>query len=409
MKTQKLILTIGVILVVIVVTGFITKEVIRSVTEKITRDITEREIARITQGEVEKITQSEIDRMVEEKTNEITRGILGQSGEAQSLQDIECDKTPLPRQFSSTPYYTGPLIDAHLHMPLTFDVPKALYAQADYNGAVLEKDVAAGSIICVFDKTRVQSAIGFYVIPSLLKGQAVVQIKQIEGKFPGRITPFIMPAHVSALNLQPADVEALLRANPGLFKGFGEIGLYKDAYKGTSPDDTSLLPFYEIADKYRLVVMIHPDEGQEKSIENILKDYPHVKFLFHGYQLHPLVLKTDFLGKYPNAYYSVDEAFSDIQNEGQSSSLYGDKSKEEFISKFKRDYSKIFDQLMKDWKGQIEKYPDQFLWSTDRSTSWHFDAEVGGLIEESARSFIGELDPAVQEKFAYQNAESLVG
>ena len=31
-----------------------------------------------------------------------------------------------------------------------------------------------------------------------------------------------------------------------------------------------------------------------------------------------------------------------------------------------------------------------------------------GLIEESARSFIGQLDPSVQEKFAYKNAEKLL-
>ena len=46
---------------------------------------------------------------------------------------------------------------------------------------------------------------------------------------------------------------------------------------------------------------------------------------------------------------------------------------------------------------------------TDRAFAWHFDPEVGALIEESARIFIGQLDPAVQEKFAYKNAERLLG
>ncbi len=404
MKTRKLFITLVIILVAVVIAGFIAKEIFQAVVE----GITEREVARIMQGETDRITQAEIDRITQEKTKEITQQIGGVSGGAKSLQEVECDKKPLPRQFSSLSYYTGPLIDAHLHMPFTFDVPKALYAQADHDGAVLEKDVAAGSIMCVFDKTGVQSAIGFYVIPSLLKGQAVVQIKQIEEKFPGRITPFIMTAHVSTLNLQPADVESVLKANPDLFKGFGEIALYKDAYKGISPDDASLLPYYEIANKYGLIVMIHPDYGQEEAIEKIVKDYPQVKFLFHGGQLHPLVRKTDFLGRYPNAYFSIDGDLNDIPDEHESSNLYGDKTKEEFMVKFKRDYETILATAITNWRGPIEKNPTKFLWGTDRAYTMHFDAEVGALLDEIGRAFIGQLDPAVQEKFAYKNAERLL-
>ena len=386
----------------LVVAGFITKAVI----EKVTRDITEREIKRLAGGEVDQIKQAEIDRITQKKTEEITQRILGVSGDAKSLQDVECDKKPVLRQFSSASYYTGPLIDAHLHMPFTFDVPKSLYTQADYDGAVLEKDVAAGSIMCVFDKTGVKSAIGFYVIPSLLKGQAVVQIKEIDKTFAGRITPFMMPAHVSALNVQPADVESVLNANPGLFKGYGEIGMYKDAYKGTSPDDASLLPFYDIADKYELVVMMHPDYGQRQAIEKILQDYPGVQFLFHGEQMRPYA--AEIVAKYPNGYYTIDGDLSDIPGEHQSVNLYGDKTKEEFVAHFKRDYEQVLATAVTTWKGPIEKNPNKFLWGTDRGFTMHFDAEVGALLDEIARAFIGQLDPAVQEKFAYKNAERLI-
>lgn len=400
---KKIIYLIVGILIFIVVAGFITKVII----EKVTRDITEREVRRITGGEVDRITQAEIDRIIEEKTEEITQKIVGVSSGAKSLQDIECDKKPLPRQFSSPSYYTGPLIDAHLHMPFTFDVPKALYAQADHDGAVLEKEVAAGSIMCVFDKTGVKSALGFYVIPSLLKGMAVVQVKQIDDKFAGRITPFIMTAHVSTLNLQPADVDEVLKANPGLFKGIGEIALYKPAYKGTSPDDNSLLPYYDIAASHGLVVMIHPDDGQRQAIEKILQDYPGVNFLFHGEMLFYL---AEIAAKYPNAYYSIDGALNHMPDEHGSANLYGDKTKtkEEFVVKFKRDYETILATAITNWKWPIEKNPDKFLWGTDRASPMHFDEEVGGLLDEIARSFIGQLDPAVQEKFAYKNAERLL-
>lgn len=40
--------------------------------------------------------------------------------------------------------------------------------------------------------------------------------------------------------------------------------------------------------------------------------------------------------------------------------------------------------------------------------AWHFDPEVGGILEEFSRSFIGRLDASVQENFAYKNAERML-
>ena len=48
------------------------------------------------------------------------------------------------------------------------------------------------------------------------------------------------------------------------------------------------------------------------------------------------------------------------------------------------------------------------MWGTDRWHEWHFDQEVGGLLEEFGRSFIGEFAPEIQEKFAYKNAEEFL-
>jgi len=48
------------------------------------------------------------------------------------------------------------------------------------------------------------------------------------------------------------------------------------------------------------------------------------------------------------------------------------------------------------------------MWGTDRWYRWQFDYEVGGILEEFGRSFIGELEPQVQEKFAYKNAEKIL-
>ncbi|MDO8511363.1 MAG: amidohydrolase family protein [Nanoarchaeota archaeon] len=363
--------------------------------------ITEREVKRITQGEIDKATGSEIGRL----TKEITDKILGGGTTDQALKEVNCDNIPTQRKFSNSPYYSGPLIDDHLHMPFTFKVSPEIYAQADWDAPILEVEVLAGNIICDFDKEKTSNAFGFYVVPSLLKGQTVQLIKQVEQQYPGRIIPFLMPAHVSGFDLGADDAEDVLDSNKGLFKGFGEIAFYKGSYKGVSPDDPALLEIYKIADKYNLIVMIHPDDGQKQAIEKVLQENPNVKFLFHGDQAEIWII--DILNKYPNAYYSVDSNLFDIPNEYTIANIYGPE-KEEFISELRDNFDKILKINLDIWKPRIEKYPDRFLWGTDRAWDWHFDPEVGALLEEMSRSFIGQLDPAVQEKFAYQNAERMI-
>lgn len=396
------------VIVFLVVAYSIFQYTVKKITEREVRRITQEEIGKITESQADSITKSEIERITgeitEQKTKEITNQMFGGDVKIESLKEVECDKTPSERKFAYASYYEGPLFDAHLHMPFTFEVPPALYQQADWDGPIMEKEVPMGRIICGFDKTKTSSAFGFYVVPSLLKTQSVQLIREIEEKRPGKIVPFIMHAHVSGLNLKPEEAEQILNSNEGLFKGYGEIVFYKGSYKGISPDDSSLLEIYKIADKNKLIVMLHPDDGQQQAIESILKQYPGVKFLFHGGQMWPWVEKI--IGVYPNAYYSIDENLFHLPND-HIANIYGPE-KEEFLSEFTDYFDKILKTNLEIWKPRIEKYPDYYLWGTDRAFDWHFDLDVGALLDEMSRSFIGHLDPDVQERFAYKNAENLV-
>ena len=87
-------------------------------------------------------------------------------------------------------------------MPFTFQAPAGLYQQADWPAPTLEVEVLAGNIICNFDKEKISSAFGFYVVPNLLKGSALQPIKHVEQEHAGRIVPFLMPTHVSGLDLK---------------------------------------------------------------------------------------------------------------------------------------------------------------------------------------------------------------
>ena len=50
------------------------------------------------------------------------------------------------------------------------------------------------------------------------------------------------------------------------------------------------------------------------------------------------------------------------------------------------------------------------MWGTDRSDIvWNYDADVGKLLADFGRAFIGRFDPATQDLIAYKNAERLIG
>ena len=80
-----------------------------------------------------------------------------------------------------------------------------------------------------------------------------------------------------------------------------------------------------------------------------------------------------------------------------------------FLSKT-NNYAPLLEIDLGDWKEVIEAHADRFMWGTDRGgiVIWAWDLEVGLRLTDYARAFIGQLDPDVQELFAYRNAERLL-
>ena len=61
-----------------------------------------------------------------------------------SIPDIwaeTCDFDPQQREFDTKNYYTGPLFDAHLHMPLLFAPPPEFQDEFSEPEAVLGTDI----------------------------------------------------------------------------------------------------------------------------------------------------------------------------------------------------------------------------------------------------------------------------
>ena len=79
-------------------------------------------------------------------------------------------------------------------------------------------------------------------------------------------------------------------------------------------------------------------------------------------------------------------------------------TKESFLAAME-DYEPLLEKDLATWQDLIEAYPDRFMWGTDRggfAGAWTYDPDVGQLLVEYSRAFIGRLDPDVQEKFAYE-------
>ena len=142
-KKKKLVITIIIILVAIVITGFIATKIFRYVVE----DITEREIARITQGEVDRITQQEIERITGQKSRDVTNQIM-----EPDTANYQCTLTPKAREFISPQYYTGPLIDSHVHMPVFSKIVSTTAIQSGFQDMPsFDNELTIDYIICLFD------------------------------------------------------------------------------------------------------------------------------------------------------------------------------------------------------------------------------------------------------------------
>jgi len=322
----------------------------------------------------------------------------------QSPTSTVCNTTPLQRQFSNTPYYTGSLFDGHFHMPQFFKV-------SDHPEApVIDQDISKRDVVCLFGKDRVKNVFAFYGIPSHLKDSSLKIIKDIEKQYPGAVSHFLEFVVFPGYSVVPSKIDEILNANKSLFKGYGELSMYLPHYLSVKPNDPAMKELYAIADKHNLIVMMHPVEGQQQAIEEILRDYPNVQFLFHGAERlsSANMFHDTFLEKYPNAHYSVDIDLFGENYQGRPL-LDTAKSKQDFITQLKQNWQSTLNAKVASWKSKIEKHPNQFLWGTDRGSAlWQYDPEVGTILEEFSRTFIGQLNSSAQEKFAYKNAESLL-
>lgn len=335
-----------------------------------------------------------------------------------ALAPVECIDVIKPN-FGQT--YQGTLIDTHYHIANIPDDPiSEVYSNTEK--PLLGVNIKIGNIICSLEKENTTKVFAFFPVYKEISEPMVKLVENTLSKYPDKFIPFIMPpdrddSPEGFPTVDSITLNEMLNIKPGLFKGYGEIGLYERGDHGgpkgapeLPPDSQRLKEIYPLIRENKLIVYVHLGEGQKESFMRTLKDNPDINFIWHGDQLikyekgaQNLEALDEILYNNPNAYYGIDELYGDVWL------LRPEISKEEFFTHF-NNYEKILEKDLVTWKEFIENHPDQVLWGTDRgwSAPWSSDEDVGIVLATYSRAFIAKLNPDVQEKFAHKNAEKLL-
>lgn len=322
---------------------------------------------------------------------------------------------PIENQEYPENYYQGPLIDTHLHLPA---IPDSMPEEGEdeeenYNPeeneegafggpqAILGENVKMSEIACTLQREGTMKNFAFFPVYPEIYLQAIEIANKTMTQYPDLFTSFIMPPTEDTPTVEAKVLRKMLRVYPHLFQGYGEVGSSPTEEKNPPPDDPLYLENYKLARQYHLLVYYHPGWNQVDNWERVLEQHPDIQFIVHAEELEEDI--DDLMTKFPNIYYTANSDFN------PHFQLYVGKSKEEFLNAVERDFDALIEKDLQRWKRLIEKHPDRFMWGTDRGDAvWNYDVEVGLFLVKYGRAFIGRLDPTVQEKVAYKNAERLL-
>ncbi|MBI2416125.1 MAG: hypothetical protein HYV33_05720 [Candidatus Kerfeldbacteria bacterium] len=207
-------------------------------------------------------------------------------------------------------YYTGPLIDTHLHIPSPLD--------SDNGNPVLRKDMTMADIACTLRYEDTQSVFAFF--PVYAGDNSYEQFYQAadsaKAKYPDLFVRFINPPgkQSGVPTVTVNRLKQFLHDRPNLWQGYGEIGLYAN---------------------------------------------PDINFIVHGEQIENDV--ASLMDNYANIYFTVNDLY------GDQYLLHQGETEASFIAKID-DYDTLLEQDLATWQERIETHPRQFMWGTDNQS-----------------------------------------
>ena len=202
--------------------------------------------------------------------NWFNRGTQTQTG---TTKEKPCAREPKPREFNHEPYYTGPLIDDHVHMPVSSGIVSTVGKSLGFKDMPVFGSTLPGSqesltpeyLTCLFKSEGISKAIGFFLTTKYSLGAEVRSAQKFGNISSAKIVPFLMPAPYNALRITPQTVRETLDKNKGLFKGIGEI----KSFDGSPLDNPYFSEMFKIANDYNLLVLMHPYRDHKPVVEKI--------------------------------------------------------------------------------------------------------------------------------------------
>lgn len=315
-------------------------------------------------------------------------------------------------------YYQGPIIDSHLHIPQLSDdgigdnqegyvAPRG--AESDKYDAIaseqrpiLGKTMNMDRIACTLQNEGSIKAFAFFsVFPNITSPAIEVVYKAVE-KYPDQFVPFIQASRDGMATLEGEILDTMLDVRPGLFKGFGEVGDSPTESINPAPDSEIYTGDFEVvSNRGNLLVYFHTGTGHQDNMERALQQFPDVTFIVHGDFVRPYI--QGIMDRNPNVYFTYNDIFGDLIDTFR----FGEKTT--FLADMRTEWDRLLDEAVALYKPMIEAHPDRFMWGTDRGDIvWGYDEEVGQILAEFGRAFIGKFDPSIQDDLAYKNAERLI-
>ena len=209
----------------------------------------------------------------------------------------------------------------------------------------------------------------------------------------------------------------------GPFHGVGEIALYWPQFETITFSGPQLQTVFKVVDAMGGIVMLHPREWDWDStdpveLEEVVKSYPNITFLFHGHSSYMQHLLLPLMDKYPNVFFTYDVIYMLVNGglEGAVGPVMPElwpevptDEVEQFLANVERvGMDTIVEWAIKDSALWFEKHPDRIFWGTDLFY-WAWAEPASDKFADIGRKFISELPEDLQEDYAYGNALRVFG